>query len=131
MRAWPQTTVDAPSILSADFGRMREQVAEVLEAGARVIHVDVMDGHFVPVITFGPKMLADIADLIHDHGGFADVHLMIEQPERHLRQFAEAGADSLTVHVETCPHLHHTLQLVGTNQQCPKEEGCRDGADRV
>ncbi len=120
MRAWPQNTVVAPSILSADFGRMREQVAEVLDAGARVIHVDVMDGHFVPVITFGPKMLADIADLIHDHGGFADVHLMIEKPERHLSQFAEAGADSLTVHVETCPHLHHTLQQIA-------DLGCRAG----
>jgi ribulose-phosphate 3-epimerase len=110
----------APSILSADFGRMREQVSEVLEAGARVVHVDVMDGHFVPVITFGPKMLADIADLIHEHGGLADVHLMIERPELHLSQFAEAGADSITVHVETCPHLHHTLQQIG-------ELGCRAG----
>lgn len=99
---------------------MREQVSEVLEAGARVIHIDVMDGHFVPVITFGPKMVADIADLIHEHDGFADVHLMIDQPERHLAQFAEAGADSITVHVETCPHLHHTLQEI-------RDLGCRAG----
>jgi ribulose-phosphate 3-epimerase len=120
MRSWPTDVRVAPSILSADFGRMREQVSEVLEAGARVIHVDVMDGHFVPVITFGPKMLADVADLIHEHGGFADVHLMIEQPERHLAQFAEAGADSITVHVETCPHLHYTLQMI-------KDLGCRAG----
>jgi ribulose-phosphate 3-epimerase len=112
MRDWPKDVRVAPSILSADFGRMREQVLEVLEAGARVIHVDVMDGHFVPVITFGPKMLADVADLIHEHGGLADVHLMIEQPERHLSQFADAGADSITVHVETCPHLHYTLQTI-------------------
>jgi len=118
---WPTTVHVAPSILSADFGRMREQVAEVMDAGARVIHVDVMDGHFVPVITFGPKMLADIADVIHEHGGLADVHLMIEQPERHLAQFAEAGADSITVHVETCPHLHHTLAQIG-------QLGCRAGA---
>ena len=89
-------------------------------AGARVIHIDVMDGHFVPVITFGPKMVADIADVIHDHDGFADVHLMIEQPERHIAQFAEAGADSITVHVETCPHLHYTLQQIN-------ELGCRAG----
>ena len=74
----------------------------------------------MPVITFGPKMLADIAELIHDHGAIADVHLMIEQPERHLDQFADAGADSITVHVETCPHLHHTLQQI-------HELGCRAG----
>ena len=88
MREWPTTVEVAPSILSADFGRVREQVSEVLAAGAKVIHIDVMDGHFVPVITFGPKMVADIADVIHDHEAFADVHLMIEQPERHIAQFA-------------------------------------------
>jgi ribulose-phosphate 3-epimerase len=117
---WPTTLQVAPSILSADFGRMREQVRDVMDAGARVIHVDVMDGHFVPVITFGPKMLADIADEIHAHGGFADVHLMIEEPERHIEQFAAAGADSITVHVETCPHLHYTLHQI-------QELGCRAG----
>src|SRR4029077_3268621 len=94
MASWPTTVEVAPSILSADFGRMREQVEEVLDAGARVIHIDVMDGHFVPVITFGPKMVADLAESIHERGGFADVHLMIDQPERHLDQFARAGADS-------------------------------------
>ena len=120
MREWPTTIEVAPSILSADFGSVREQVGEVLAAGARVIHIDVMDGHFVPVITFGPKMVADIAEVIHDHDGFADVHLMIEQPERHIAQFADAGADSITVHVETCPHLHYTLHQIN-------ELGCRAG----
>ena len=120
MRSWPQDVRVAPSVLSSDFGRVREQVTAVMEAGARVIHIDVMDGHFVPVITFGPKMVADVADTIHAHDGFADVHLMIEAPERHLAQFAEAGADSITVHVETCPHLHYTLHQIN-------DLGCRAG----
>jgi ribulose-phosphate 3-epimerase len=120
MREWPSSVEVAPSILSADFGSMRAQVAEVMQAGAHVVHVDVMDGHFVPVITFGPKMLADVVETIHAHDGFADVHLMISEPERHIDQFAAAGADSMTVHVEAAPHLHHTIARI-------HELGCRAG----
>jgi ribulose-phosphate 3-epimerase len=110
----------APSILSADFARLGDQVATVMDAGARVIHVDVMDGHFVPPITIGPLVLEAIAGQIHDAGGFADVHLMIERPERHVEEFAKAGADSITVHYEATPHVHYALSMV-------REAGCRAG----
>ncbi|HSJ52234.1 MAG TPA: ribulose-phosphate 3-epimerase [Anaerolineae bacterium] len=107
----------APSILAADFARLGAEVAEAEAAGADYIHVDVMDGHFVPNITMGPhvvKAVRRVTDLP------LDVHLMIEAPERYLAGFAEAGANILTVHVETCPHLHRTVQQI-------KELGCRAG----
>ncbi|GAB4576148.1 MAG: ribulose-phosphate 3-epimerase [Anaerolineae bacterium] len=99
----------APSILSADFARLGEHVQEAVAGGADVIHVDVMDGRFVPNITIGPlvvKALRRVTDLP------LDVHLMIVEPERYLEAFAEAGADTLTVHVEASPHLHRTLQAI-------------------
>jgi len=102
----------APSILSADFARLGSQVAEVLASGARVIHVDVMDGHFVPPITFGALMVGALADQVHSAGGIIDVHLMIERPERQVAEFANAGADNITVHVEATPHLHYAIDAI-------------------
>ncbi|MBM3666447.1 MAG: ribulose-phosphate 3-epimerase [Actinobacteria bacterium] len=102
----------APSILSADFAALGSQVAEVMDAGARVIHVDVMDGHFVPPITIGPLIAAAIADQVHDAGGVVDVHMMIEQPERQIEEFAKAGADSISFHAEATPHANRTLHAI-------------------
>ena len=110
----------APSILSADFARLGEQIAAVMDAGARVIHVDVMDGHFVPPITIGPLIVESIQEQVHDAGGWVDVHLMIERPEHQVANFADAGADSITIHQEATPHVHYALEAV-------RDAGCKAG----
>jgi ribulose-phosphate 3-epimerase len=107
----------APSILAADFAELGRQVSEAEAAGADYIHVDVMDGHFVPNITIGPLVVRAVRGITSLP---LDVHLMIEAPERYLEDFCAAGATGLTVHVETCPHLHRTVQQI-------KELGCRAG----
>jgi ribulose-phosphate 3-epimerase len=110
----------APSILSADMGRLGAQIEEVMDAGARVIHFDVMDGHFVPPITIGPLIVDAIRELVKGRGGMLDVHLMIERPERHVEAFARAGADVITIHPEATPNIHYGLKLI-------RELGCKAG----
>lgn len=102
----------APSILSADFARLGEHIQEAIDAGADLIHVDIMDGQFVPNITIGPLVVEAISPIARAAGIPLDVHLMIRQPEGMIPAFAKAGASFLTVHVETCPHLNRTIQMI-------------------
>ncbi len=108
MESSPQVKL-APSILSADFGRLGEQVAEATKAGADYIHIDVMDGHFVPSITIGAPVVAAIRRWTNLP---LDVHLMVEMPEPQINQFAEAGADIITVHIEACPHIRRVVRTI-------------------
>lgn len=107
----------APSILSSDFARLAEEVARVEAAGADLLHVDVMDGHFVPNLTIGPPIVEALRKVTQLP---LDVHLMMTNPDCFIQEFAEAGANYLTVHVETCPHLHRTVQSI-------KERGVKAG----
>lgn len=107
----------APSILSANFSKLGEEIKEVEAGGADYIHVDVMDGHFVPNLTIGPLIVEAIRPITSLP---LDVHLMIENPDLYIKDFAKAGADIITVHVEACPHLHRTIQLI-------KEQGVKAG----
>ncbi len=110
----------APSILAADFSQLGREVAAVIDAGAQLVHVDVMDGHFVPPITMGTIVLDAIREQVHRAGALLDVHLMVQAPERHVAAFATAGADVITIHAEATPHVHRALSLV-------RELGCHAG----
>ena len=110
----------AASLLAADFGRLGDHAREALDAGADWLHVDVMDGHFVPNISFGVPVMRGVRGLAEAAGAPLDVHLMIEDPDRYLEDFAEAGAAVITVHQEACPHLHRTVHAI-------RALGCRAG----
>ena len=111
-RDWVRTVEVEPSLYAADFARLGEQVEALLNAGARIFHFDVGDGHFVEPVTIGPVVLRSIAGLVHDRGGVLDCHLMVDNPERHVGQFADAGADSVTVHYEAADDLARMAALV-------------------
>lgn len=108
----------APSILAADFSRLGEQIDTCMESGIQWIHCDIMDGHFVPNISYGPAIVSTVRKIAPD--AFLDVHLMVKDPDKFVEDFADAGADLISVHYEACPHLHSTIQHISQN-------GCMTG----
>jgi ribulose-phosphate 3-epimerase len=137
-RDWVRTVEVEPSLYAADFSRLGEQVTYLLNAGARVMHFDIGDGHFVEPITIGPVVLKSIAPLIHGAGGLVDCHLMVDNPERHIPQVAKAGGDSVTFHVEACDDVPALLALarehglgvgVAFNPETDIEEAVEAAAD--
>ena len=139
---WVRTTEIEPSLYAADFTRLGEQIEHLLNAGARIFHFDVGDGHFVEPVTIGPIVLRSIAPLVHERGGALDCHLMVENPERHFKQIADAGGDSVTFHVEAHEETaeamavarEHGLSVgVAFNPETSVEEAVRAsrGADLV
>jgi ribulose-phosphate 3-epimerase len=110
----------APSLLSCDFSHLADQVTLAMDAGAKIMHVDTMDGQFVPPITIGPLIVESIRDLVKSRGGIIDCHLMVERPERQVEAFAKAGADVITVHPEATPNIHYALRMI-------RDLGCAAG----
>ena len=137
-RDWVRMVEVEPSLYAADFSRLGEQVTYLLNAGARVMHFDIGDGHFVEPITIGPIVLESIAPIIHDAGGFLDCHLMVDNPERHIPQVAKAGGDSVTFHVEACDDVPALIAVarelglgvgVAFNPETDVEEAVEASAD--
>jgi ribulose-phosphate 3-epimerase len=137
-REWVRTVEVEPSLYAADFANLGEQITPLLNAGARIFHFDIGDGHFVEPITIGPVVLKSIAPLVHQAGGLLDCHLMVANPERHIPQVAAAGGDSVTFHVEACDDVHAALALarehglgvgVAFNPETDVEEAVEAAAD--
>jgi ribulose-phosphate 3-epimerase len=137
-RDWVRTVEVEPSLYAADFSRLGEQLTHLLNAGARIVHFDIGDGHFVEPVTIGPVVLKSIAALVHEAGGFLDCHLMVDNPEKHIPQVAKAGGDSVTFHVEACDDVPLLLELarghglgvgVAFNPETDVEEAVEAAAD--
>jgi ribulose-phosphate 3-epimerase len=115
-RDWIRTVEIEPSVYAADFARLGDQIQHLLNAGARVFHFDIGDGHFVQPVTIGPVVLRSIAPMIHHAGGVVDCHLMVTNPEHHFQEVKEAGGDSVTFHVEACPEPWNAIALARSHE---------------